>query len=566
MAEPVMNAQPMRKFEAPGPGSWALDAAHCSRPRSRYLDELFRASCTRGFRAGFERAGAMLETIEYASVNGFAYMAVRPLGAPLDAKGPPPAFALWLLARLHPRLRQRTRRAAQVLVTRPWRSEVTDFYDRVGPALEDELIAVGSRRIDDANTTTLLLYLEAVHTLGVAIVFDHFRQSGTAMLPVGDFLARTVSWTGARPQELLMLLRGASPKSTEAAHELGGVLEALLADPGATAIIESSIDARQKLDALRFRPGATGDVVRGWLERFGNRVVTGHDIAERRAIEMPESLIACLSTRRGAGTAPLDVGAQTQAVRERVPESHRAEFDALLEEARLVHGLRDARAVLDLWGLGVIRRAVLEAGRRLADAGRLESAEHAVDLTHAELVSLLNGGPGPSAAEVAAHAAWRTTTTAKDAPAFLGREPGRRPESNWLPEAAARIDRAFQAYVTAMNEETERTSTATVVSGLPASPGVYSGTARIVLRADDFVRVHRGDVLVAWATTPTYNVLLPLLGALVTDRGGLLSHPAIVAREFGIPGVVGCREATVRIPDGARVEVDGDRGTVTVLS
>lgn len=86
-----------------------------------------------------------------------------------------------------------------------------------------------------------------------------------------------------------------------------------------------------------------------------------------------------------------------------------------------------------------------------------------------------------------------------------------------------------------------------------------------MLEPCDFEKVRAGDVLVAWITTPTYNVLLPLLGALVTNRGGLLSHPAIVSREFGIPAVVGCRSATRRIPDGARVEVDGERGTVTVL-
>ena len=73
------------------------------------------------------------------------------------------------------------------------------------------------------------------------------------------------------------------------------------------------------------------------------------------------------------------------------------------------------------------------------------------------------------------------------------------------------------------------------------------------------------DVLVTEATTEAFNILLPLLGAIVTDSGGLLSHSAIVSREYGIPGVVGTREATDRIPDGARVRVDGDAGTVTVL-
>jgi rifampicin phosphotransferase len=104
-----------------------------------------------------------------------------------------------------------------------------------------------------------------------------------------------------------------------------------------------------------------------------------------------------------------------------------------------------------------------------------------------------------------------------------------------------------------------------VVSGVGCSPGVHTGTARLVLDPTDFARVQQGDVLIARITTPSYNVLLPLLGAVVTDRGGLLSHPAIVSREVGIPGVVGTGDATLRIQDGARVEVDGDSGTVRIV-
>jgi pyruvate,water dikinase len=66
-------------------------------------------------------------------------------------------------------------------------------------------------------------------------------------------------------------------------------------------------------------------------------------------------------------------------------------------------------------------------------------------------------------------------------------------------------------------------------------------------------------------TTEAYNGILPLLGAVITDRGGLLSHAATVAREFGIPAVVGTTSATKIIPDGARVRVDGDRGEARLV-
>jgi pyruvate,water dikinase len=104
-----------------------------------------------------------------------------------------------------------------------------------------------------------------------------------------------------------------------------------------------------------------------------------------------------------------------------------------------------------------------------------------------------------------------------------------------------------------------------MLRGLAASTGVYEGTARLVSGPAEFGRIVQGEVLVTVSTSEAFNILLPLLGAIVTDSGGLLSHAAIVAREYGIPGVVGTRDATTRIPDGARVRVDGNAGQVTVL-
>jgi pyruvate,water dikinase len=104
-----------------------------------------------------------------------------------------------------------------------------------------------------------------------------------------------------------------------------------------------------------------------------------------------------------------------------------------------------------------------------------------------------------------------------------------------------------------------------MLRGLAASAGVYEGPARRVSGPAEFDRIVRGDVLVTECTTEAFNILLPLLGAIVTDSGGLLSHPAIVSREYGIPGVVGTRDGTERIADGVRVRVNGDAGEVTVL-
>jgi pyruvate,water dikinase len=103
------------------------------------------------------------------------------------------------------------------------------------------------------------------------------------------------------------------------------------------------------------------------------------------------------------------------------------------------------------------------------------------------------------------------------------------------------------------------------VEGLAVHPGVYVGPARLVSGPADFDRIQQGDVLVTRTTGPAFNVILPLLGGIVTDRGGQLCHAAIVAREYGIPSVVGTRAATTTFPDGARVRVDGDQGRVELV-
>ncbi|HLL81956.1 MAG TPA: PEP-utilizing enzyme, partial [Longimicrobium sp.] len=116
-----------------------------------------------------------------------------------------------------------------------------------------------------------------------------------------------------------------------------------------------------------------------------------------------------------------------------------------------------------------------------------------------------------------------------------------------------------------MFQEPESRTAHRKVHGLAVGSGVYEGTARVVLHPSELGRIRQGDVLVTGATTAAFNLALPLLGALVTDRGGMLCHAAIVARECGIPAVVGSSDATRVIPDGSRVRVDGATGLVQVL-
>jgi phosphoenolpyruvate synthase/pyruvate phosphate dikinase len=103
-----------------------------------------------------------------------------------------------------------------------------------------------------------------------------------------------------------------------------------------------------------------------------------------------------------------------------------------------------------------------------------------------------------------------------------------------------------------------------VLGGIAASPGRHAGPVRVVMDEFDFRKLRPGDVLVCPVTSPVWSVLFPSVGALVTDTGGLLSHPAIIAREYGVPAVVATGNATALLRDDQVVTVDGTTGRIEV--
>jgi pyruvate,water dikinase len=105
----------------------------------------------------------------------------------------------------------------------------------------------------------------------------------------------------------------------------------------------------------------------------------------------------------------------------------------------------------------------------------------------------------------------------------------------------------------------------TVLSGVAAARGTATGPARVLQSSDELHRLFPGDVLVCESTSPNWTPVFGKIAAAVCDGGGMLSHAAIVGREYGVPTVTAVGVATQAIADGDRVEVDGTRGTVTIL-
>jgi phosphoenolpyruvate synthase/pyruvate phosphate dikinase len=104
-----------------------------------------------------------------------------------------------------------------------------------------------------------------------------------------------------------------------------------------------------------------------------------------------------------------------------------------------------------------------------------------------------------------------------------------------------------------------------ILDGVAGSAGISEGLVKIVEGVKDLSKFSDGDVLVTEMTEPSMVIMMNKAVAIITDKGGITSHPAIVSRELGIPCVVATKTATQDLKDGMKVRVDGSKGTVTVL-
>jgi pyruvate,water dikinase len=242
-----------------------------------------------------------------------------------------------------------------------------------------------------------------------------------------------------------------------------------------------------------------------------------------------------------------------------VPHADRERFDSLLRDARASYALRDDDVgVCWNWPLGLVRRAGLEIGRRLATRGRLADPRHVFESDPAEVVALVSGG-GPDAQVLAERWAVREQAALERPPGHLdGGGPRDAPPE--LPPAVARLSALRDAVWSAAPAPSEAP-----LHGIGVGSHAAVGTARVVRHPEDLTRIVDGDVLVTVATTTAFNAVFPLLSAVVAEQGNLLSHTAILARELGLPAVVGVAGVMDAIHDGDVVEVDPRTGSIVVV-
>jgi pyruvate,water dikinase len=569
-------------FTPPSPGAWELEQTHLTRPPSIFMTAVIPEPMMAGFKEGTRTYGLLLDHLEVAVINRFLYIAPRAVGAPKSAQGHPPRLVFEVLRRLHPEVRRRVRRADTVFRDRIWRQDVERWDRDWRPGLAaqaQQLLAEDLSAVSDRQLAQHVA--RAAAFLHDATVIHH-RLNFCALLPVGDFLIDAMEWTGLSSGELLQAMRGLSPVSAGAVSELAELRQAILATPDARSVLNSGRPDAEILAQLQARQDAVGAAARAYVDVVGLRILGGYDVADRHAREHPEMILKVIRaavsgedmSRRAAATQAL------ARIRERVPEANRARFDELLAEAQRVYRVRDERGFHgDLIASGLARRAILAAGERLVAQGRAHAAEDLVDATPDEIIALLEGAHGPSAAELAERARWRRETPISAAPAHLGFAPSPPPPAEWLPGAAGRLQRITMLVMSLMFDVHRSESDpakanppegghyeGAPLKGFAVSAGSYEGPVRVIRNVEELPSVQQGEVLVAPSTGAAFNVVLPLIGALVTERGGVLSHAAIVSREYGLPGIVGCVGATTTLKTGMRVRVDGDKGEVWTIA
>ena len=247
------------------------------------------------------------------------------------------------------------------------------------------------------------------------------------------------------------------------------------------------------------------------------------------------------------------------AVRERLqgyPSNVRDEFESLLKASSTAIVLTEDHGYwIDFQATYRMRRVVLEMGKRLAEAGTLATAEDIFFLQTDEITAAVAASSSPDHTSL-------VDERKKELEHFGSLKPPLFMGTDYGPPPPGLVSRALGKFFGLPPEPSDAADTLT---GNAGSPGKVQGTARVVRSLAEADKLKKGDILVAETTAPPWTPLFATAAAIVTDTGGILSHCAVVAREYRIPAVVGTGVATSTIKDGQTIEVDGDAGLVRIV-
>jgi pyruvate,water dikinase len=277
------------------------------------------------------------------------------------------------------------------------------------------------------------------------------------------------------------------------------------------------------------------------------------------------------------GYDPYRIDEENRLIRERVVAEARdrlkgnaealAEFERVHSRATNAYPAREDNEFYTMSApYALVRYAVLEIGDRLAARGVIEARDDVMFL-HIEEARAGLDYLEDRRDLVRTRKGQRVWALANPGPTSYGKVSPPPSSLNFLPKDA-RLPMESMLWslesIEAVRKRQLTQSDPSLITGVPASAGSYTGSVRLIRDESEFEKLQAGDVLVCPITSPVWSVLFPTIGALITDTGGILSHPAIIAREYRIPAVVATGNATELLTDGHAVTVDGAAGTVTL--
>ncbi len=549
-ARPITGLPRPPVIEVP-PGRWVKDTVHWSGPMTPAGASILLPVAESSFTKMSAEFGLPLETLRFRSFGGEVYSQEIEPGGKHNPGSPPPWWAGALAFRLLPPLRRIARAASEAMPK-------LEAYPR---AWEESWREACTRRIDKAraadlaglNEEDLLGHLHhLIHELLAPHMLIHFQLMLPDMVALHELAVCCKERLGWDTAQVLELVAGLSTTATLPAAQLAEI----------AARVDDATVARG-LDAVRAT--SAGPLLEAWLALWGLRSIDldpgSPTVAEHDHLVL--GLLRQPRPARGQRTASRE--AAVARARAALQGDDRTRFDAALSAAERAHPQREDNVLYtQSLPLGLVRRALLEIGRRLVAAGTLRTPDDAAYLELEELRPALDHTLTGETASRRVHRrrAEATWVRAHPGPAFHGPAPVPPPSTRGLPFALRRLLEALLWEVALEETKVVPASRERALAGVGASAGRYTGRVRVIRGEAELSRLEAGEVLVCPTTHSSWALAFARAGALVTDYGGMLSHPAIVAREYDIPAVVATGSATSTLVDGQSVTVDGSTGLV----
>jgi phosphohistidine swiveling domain-containing protein len=546
---------------------WVLDDLHCPNPLSPLFFDLggWWLTCDHMFR----RFGTPFACDWVAkNVNGYLYTAAIPADPSVRAE------ANEYQARYVPRVPHDPTHASTIgaylgFVLPHYAANFLDWWrDRLRPEIERNFAYLDGYDMDGASLVELAVLLEDaidVHDRHWKIHWMlNFAQFSATMALNGTIQEIKGEVDPALVGRLQSSLEDRNWDSIEALwrmkEEIKGDDELRGAFAGDTAA-----DVLRALGSSERGKAFVRERLEAYQQEFGYKAIWSHEFSFPTWKENPAPIVEAM---RGYLETDYDFPAAIAAVKDDleaaagelmdgVPEgSGRQTLQQALDLSLKMNPLTpDHHFYIDQGTNARLRLVVIAIGRKLAEVGAVDDPEDVVYLRYNELRVLT---ANPEAFDARSLVSDRRDEREQQA---LIRPP------QWIGTATEEALAFPYLTLWGFPEKFYREPPEKVdeVHGLGASPGIAEGQARHVASLDEFDQVREGEILVCQMTNPAWVVLFTKIAGLVTDAGGVASHPAVVAREFGIPAVVGTSIATDRIKTGDRVRVNGTSGIVEVL-